>query len=135
HLVSSATNAATANLDKRLHVLDRRGEDLDRVLVRHLLLDHIQRRIEHILRDALFATVHQTVDELGGEQRLEFRIRTERRGTSGNLAHETSKVLGLFRSVAAARLFAIGDAKRIADAADDLIAHALQIANATTENE
>src|SRR5262249_6283818 len=79
-LVRSTTYAAAANLDERLDVLHRGREDLDRIAIRHLFLDQIESRIENVLRDALLAVVHQAVDELGSQKRLEFRIRTERRG-------------------------------------------------------
>src|SRR5439155_5848065 len=104
HLVRGTADAAAANLDERLHVLDRSRENLDRVLVWQLFLDHVQGRIKYILCHALFAVVHQAIDELGREERFELRIGTERRGASGNLAHETSKLLGLLGSVSTAGL-------------------------------
>jgi hypothetical protein len=87
HLVRGATDPAAADFDVWLDIFHGGVEDLNRILVRQLLLDDVERVVEHFLRDALLAVIHQAVDELGGQDRLVLAIRLELRCTSGNLAH------------------------------------------------
>src|SRR5207247_10383620 len=81
------TNATIANVYVRLPVLDGSRKDLDRILLGQLLLDYVERGIEHVLCDTLLAAVHQAIDELRREERFELRIGPKRGRTSGDFAH------------------------------------------------
>lgn len=71
----------------RLDVLNRLSEYVDGRVIGHFLPNHLQRIVEHALRDRLFAVVHQAIDELGRQDRVIHGIRLQLRPTSGDTTH------------------------------------------------
>src|SRR5262249_29193276 len=87
HLVGCTADALGANLDRRLDVFHRLGEDVDRVGVGHALLDLVEGAVEDAHRGRLLALPHETVDELAGQLRAIARIRLERLGAGRAFRH------------------------------------------------
>src|SRR5262249_26196381 len=73
HLIVGAADAPRADLDHRLHLIERAAEHPDRVLL-GALADQIEGAVEDPLDDALLATRHHAVDELGDEPIVELGI-------------------------------------------------------------
>src|SRR5690606_30694999 len=120
--------------------------------------------VEDALGRRLLAVVHQAVDELAGQLRAEARVGSELSLAGGELAGhgswctwswsgdgtdrgeqpprrgrgllllDRSGALGL-GAVLGAGLLAVGDAERVEHAADDVVAHAGQVADAAPAHE
>src|SRR6185437_5028999 len=77
YLVSGATDTARLHFHHRLHVVERRGQHLDRLasLLAGLLRDAIERTVDDALRGGLLAVLHHHVHELGEHLVVVFRIR------------------------------------------------------------
>jgi len=73
HLVVAAADAARLDFERRLDVLDRLLEHLDRV-VAGLLLDGGQAAVHDLLGGAALAVAHQRADELGDQRAAVDRI-------------------------------------------------------------
>jgi hypothetical protein len=89
-LVGRTTNPFRSDFDVGLDVLDRLFEDFDGRSVLNLLSDFFESGVEDTLCGRLLAIVHQTVDELRCQHRVEPRIGSQRGFGSGNLSHELS---------------------------------------------
>ena len=87
NLVRGTADTLAADFDRRLHVLKSLREHFDRFLIRNALSHDFERIVEHILRDALLAVVHERVDELCSQDRSVHRIGFKLFATSGNATH------------------------------------------------
>src|SRR5262249_23563213 len=90
HLVGGPADALGAHLHRRLDVLHRLGEDLDRLGVGHALLDLVQRPVEDAHGGGLLAPPPPAVDELAGQLRAVPGVRLQGLGTRGSLSHGSS---------------------------------------------
>src|SRR4029453_1971164 len=74
NLVVRAAHAPALDLERRLHVVDRLLEELERVVL-GLLLHDAERVVHDSLRGGALAPVHHGVDELGHERAVVQRVR------------------------------------------------------------
>ena len=77
HLVGRAADAARANLDRRLDVVERLVEHLHRIAGAVFCLDAVERAVDDALGDGLLAVVHQVVHELGQHRVAELGVRQD----------------------------------------------------------
>jgi hypothetical protein len=76
-------------------MLDRLREDVDRVGIRHALLDLVEGGIKDPISGGLFALPHEAVDELAGQLGLVDRIGLQVGFTRGAFpGHEKSYLFG-----------------------------------------
>ncbi len=88
NLIRGTTDSLGANFDVRLNVFDRLFENLNGWSILDFLGDLIESAVENALSRCLFAVVHQAVDELGSQQGVEPRVRSQTGARSGDFAHK-----------------------------------------------
>src|ERR1700722_2893932 len=132
HLIGGTTNAARTHLDGRHYVFQRLPENRQRAPL-GLGLDQFERAIDDTLGGRLLAVVHDRVHELRNDDVPELRIRVHFT-LFGRMATRhliCSRLLRTLRAVLRTTLLTVLDALGIKDAAEDVVAHAGQILDAT----
>src|SRR5262245_43631593 len=132
NLVRGATDATAAHLERRLDVVDRTLDGVERI-VTGLLGDGLHRVVHDLLCDAALAVQHDLVDQLGDEHRPVDRVGDELAAGGWTLTRHGSLVL--LGAVPATGLLAVLHAGRVERAADDLVPDAGQVADATAADE
>src|SRR5205814_4642391 len=136
HLVGGAADALAAHLDARLDVLDRLGEHVHRIGALDLGDDRVDRVVEDLLRDALLPAPHDLVDDLAGELVVEARVPLqEHLGRLVGTRHGIRSLLGTLGPVLGTAAAAVLDAGGVEAAAQDVVAHAGQVAHAAAADQ
>src|SRR6185295_1708223 len=137
NLVGRAADAAGADLDHGHDVVDRLGEDVLAVLVGDLLVDLVERGVEDPLGRRLLSAFHEAVDELPHHLVLEFGVGLEQVLEGAEFRGHRSPLLflGPLDAVLGPARLAVLDAGAVQRAADDVIAHAGQVAHAAAADE
>src|SRR5665647_5296 len=140
NLVGRTTDAAALDLDARANVRERALPDLQRIILR-TLGDHVERLVDDALGNRLLAVAHDDVDELGqpatnvGRSVGVLRVREDLALGDFTFTGHTILLLRALRAVLGARLLAVLDARRIEGAADDVVANAREILDATAADQ
>ena len=147
--VGRAANTAGLDLDLRLHVVNRGGNDLERILelllvldelggiLLHLLGDLLDCAVDNLLGDGLLAVLHDDADHVRDELGIELRVEDDALDDSLTSAAHVLLLLFLLALHAVLRTAAVAtcDAEGVELAADDVVADARKVLHTASADE